>query len=68
MVISLSMRARFSVRTTTATGDLKMVDGWWRLSFVRQNPFLAPGDVKPTTLPPDQKYISVERTIYNERS
>jgi hypothetical protein len=46
----------------TDAGDLKMVTEWWRLGFIRKNPFLPPGDVKPTTLPPDQKYISVERT------
>ncbi len=46
----------------TNAGDLKMVDDWWRLAFVRNNPFLRPGDVEPTTLPPDKKYISVERT------
>jgi hypothetical protein len=46
----------------TDAGDLKMVDEWWRLGFVRNNPFLPPGDVKPTTVPPDQKYITVERT------
>ena len=46
----------------TNAGDLKMVTEWWKLSFVRRNPFLPPGDVEPTELPPDQKYISVERT------
>jgi hypothetical protein len=46
----------------TDAGDLKMVSEWWRLGFVRNNPFLPPGDVKPSTVPPDQKYISVERT------
>ena len=46
----------------TNTGDLKMVSEWSRLGFVRRNPFLPPGDIKPTTLPPDQKYISMERT------
>jgi hypothetical protein len=45
----------------TNAGDLKMVTEWWRLGFVRQNPYL-PADVKPTELPPDQKYVSVERT------
>jgi hypothetical protein len=50
----------------TDAGDLKMVREWSRLSFVRRNPFLPPGDVKPTTLPPDQKYISVERTRHND--
>lgn len=49
----------------TNAGDLKMVTEWWRLGFIRRNPFLAPGDVKPTTLPPDQKYISIERTKYD---
>lgn len=46
----------------TNAGDLKMVTEWSRLGFVRLNPFLPPGDVKPTTLPLDNKYISVERT------
>jgi len=46
----------------TDAGDLKMVTEWWRLGFVRNNPFLPPGDVKPTTLPLDQKYVSMERT------
>ena len=46
----------------TNAGDLKMVTEWWKLGFVVQNPYLPPGDVLPTELPPDQKYISVERT------
>jgi len=50
----------------TNAGDLKMVTEWWRLGFIRRNPFLPPGDVEPTTLPPDQKYISVERTKYDK--
>lgn len=45
----------------TNAGDLKMVTEWWRLGFVVQNPYL-PLPVLPTELPPDQKYISVERT------
>lgn len=45
----------------TNAGDLRMVTDWWKLGFVRQNPFL-PKDVKPTEMPPDNKYISVERT------
>jgi len=48
----------------TNAGDLKMVREWWRLGFVRNNPFLPPGDVTPTTLPLDKKYISVERTTH----
>ncbi|HEY0554073.1 MAG TPA: LodA/GoxA family CTQ-dependent oxidase [Thermoanaerobaculia bacterium] len=44
----------------TKAGDLKMTTDWWRLGFIIQNPFL-PADVLPTELPPDQKYISVER-------
>lgn len=51
----------------TNAGDQKMVSEWWRLGFVRSNPYLAAGDVKPTTLPLDQKYISVERTINKEK-
>jgi hypothetical protein len=50
----------------TNAGDLKMVTEWWRLGFIRRNPFLPPGDVKPTTLPLDQKYISMERTKYDK--
>ncbi len=50
----------------TNAGDLKMVTEWWRLGFIRRNPFLAPGDIKPTTLPPDQKYISIERTKHDK--
>jgi hypothetical protein len=46
----------------TNAGDLKMVTEWWRLGFVVRNPYLPPGDVLPTELPPDNKYISVERT------
>ncbi|HEX5760583.1 MAG TPA: LodA/GoxA family CTQ-dependent oxidase, partial [Thermoanaerobaculia bacterium] len=46
----------------TNAGDLKMVTEWWKLGFVVRNPYLPPGDVLPTELPPDQKYISVERT------
>lgn len=49
----------------TLAGDLKMVTEWWRLGFVRQNPYL-PEEVKPTELPPDQKYVSVERTERSE--
>jgi len=51
----------------TNAGDLKMVTEWWRLGFIRRNPFLPPGDVKPTTLPLDQKYISLERTKYDKQ-
>jgi len=44
---------------------LKTVTAWWRLGFVRKNPF-AQGfpDVLPTELPPPDPppYISVERT------
>jgi hypothetical protein len=50
----------------TNAGDLKMVTEWWRLGFVRLNPYLAPADIKPTELPPDNKYISVERTERSE--
>lgn len=44
---------------STNAGDLKMVTEWWKLGFVVANPYQA--DLKPTELPPDQKYISVER-------
>jgi hypothetical protein len=50
----------------TNAGDLKMVTEWWRLGFVRRNPYLPPGNVLPSELPPDQKYISVERTERRE--
>jgi hypothetical protein len=50
----------------TNAGDLRMVTEWWKLGFVRQNPFL-PQDVTPTEMPPDNKYISVERTKENPR-
>ena len=52
----------------TNAGDLKMVTEWWRLGFVIRNPYLPPGDVLPSELPPDQKYISVERTERSERA
>ena len=45
----------------THAGDLKMVSDWWRLGIVVLNPDL-PQPVKPTEVPPDFKYISVERT------
>lgn len=47
----------------TNAGDLKMVTEWWRLPFVRKNPYLLPGGDKPTTIPPPDPppYISVER-------
>lgn len=51
----------------TTAGDQKMVSEWWRLGFVRSNPYLPPGDVKPTALPLDYKYISVERTEDNKK-
>ena len=52
----------------TNAGDLKMVTEWWRLSFVRRNPWLPPGGDKPTAVPPPPKppYISVERTKRND--
>lgn len=49
----------------TNAGDLKMVTEWWRLSFVKRNPWQP--DEQPTTLPPAQKYISVERTKRDDR-
>jgi hypothetical protein len=51
----------------TNAGDLKMTTDWWRLGFVIQNPFL-PADVLPTELPPDNKYISVERDQPRDRA
>jgi hypothetical protein len=50
----------------TNAGDLKMVTEWWRLGFIRRNPFLPAGDIKPTTLPLDPNYISAERTKYDK--
>lgn len=47
----------------TNTGDLKMVTDWWRLAFVVRNPYQP--SAKPPALPPDQKYIAVERTRRN---
>jgi hypothetical protein len=49
----------------TNAGDLKMTTDWWRLGFVIQNPFL-PADVLPTEMPPDNKYISVERDPFRD--
>ncbi|HET6762824.1 MAG TPA: hypothetical protein VFH27_04105, partial [Longimicrobiaceae bacterium] len=47
----------------TNEGDFKMVSEWWRLGFIRRNPWAGP-DVRPTMLPPADPppYISVERT------
>lgn len=48
----------------TLAGDLKMVTEWSKLGFVVRNPYLAAADAeKPTTLPPNFKYISVERRL-----
>jgi hypothetical protein len=44
----------------TTAGDLKMVSEWWRLSFVKRNPWWK--DEGPTSVPPDKRFISVERT------
>lgn len=48
----------------TNAGDLKMVTEWWRLPFVRRNPWLPPRGDEPTAVPPppNPPYISVERT------
>jgi hypothetical protein len=47
----------------TNAGDLKMVTEWSKLGFIVLNPYLSQADAeKPTTLPPSQKYISVERS------
>jgi hypothetical protein len=46
----------------TKEGDFKMVTDWWRLGFVRKNPWLASdnmsGNISPP--PPTPPYISVE--------
>jgi hypothetical protein len=48
----------------TNAGDLKMVTEWWRLGFVRKNPYTGTPDVLPSEVPPPSPppYISVERT------
>lgn len=47
----------------TNAGDLKMVTEWSKLGFIVLNPYLSVADAeKPTTLPPNQKYISIERS------
>jgi len=48
----------------TNAGDLKMVTEWSRLAFIVRNPYQP--SAKPPTLPPDQKYIAVERTRRNK--
>lgn len=48
--------------TQTPAGDLKMVTEWWRLPFVRRNPFIVPWEEIPSAIQPGQYYISVERT------
>src|SRR3954454_8792907 len=48
--------------TQTNAGDLKMVTEWWRLPFVRRNPFMQPWVEIPNAVGPQQYYISVERT------
>jgi hypothetical protein len=50
--------------TQTPAGDLKMVTEWWRLPFVRRNPYIRPWSAVPTSLPPisPPPYVSVERT------
>jgi len=47
----------------TQQGDLKMVTEWWRLGFVRKNPF-ADFDMRTNILPPPQPplYINTEYT------
>jgi len=50
----------------TGAGDLKMVTEWWRLGFIRRNPYEAADEVKPTEAPPDWKYISMERTKHTK--
>ena len=49
----------------TNAGNLKMVTEWWRLGFVRLNPYLPRDQIKPAELP-IEKYISVERTERSE--
>lgn len=52
----------------TNAGDQKMVTEWSKLGFVILNPFLDPVEArKPTTLPPNQKYVSLDRN-YREQS
>lgn len=49
----------------TNSGDLKMVTEWWRLGFVRRNPYLPPDDLDQPS-PQDPKYVTVERTEHEE--
>ena len=48
----------------TNAGDLKMVTEWWRLGFVRINPYMPTPDILPSEVPPPSPppYVSVERT------
>jgi len=47
----------------TNAGDLKMVTEWPRLPFVILNPYMKRAAAEqPTTMPPLEKYIGVERT------
>jgi hypothetical protein len=47
----------------TKEGDFKMVSEWWRLGFVRKNPFANP-DMRGNILPPPQvpPYVNTEYT------
>jgi hypothetical protein len=47
----------------TKEGDFKMVTEWWRLGFVRKNPFADP-DMRGNILPPPQipPYVNTEYT------
>ncbi len=50
----------------TKEGDFKMVTEWWRLGFVRKNPFADPdmrGNILPPPSPPP--YVSTEYTHRN---
>jgi hypothetical protein len=51
----------------TNAGDLKMVTEWWRLAFVRDNPFVPydPSELGAQSPPP---YIALERTEDKEES
>lgn len=44
----------------TYTGDLKMVEDWWKLGFIIRNPYMANIDTTPST-GPDGRYYSIER-------
>jgi hypothetical protein len=45
----------------TNAGDLAMVTAWWRLGFVRKNPFFDQQTFDPANVPSDYQYVAVER-------